>query len=241
MTGRGLLVFLAWVVGIVAIAVAGYFLRYPIKTYRYRMTVEVETPQGLRTGSAVREVKFQDGPNIGGGLSFAGMNYRGEAVAVDLPGGRTLFMLVEKNPSIDIEAAFRDAGVDPGARTADILARARRTGQVYLHPSPAEFGVGELRSRSFPQLVTFGDINDPKSVVAVDPIDLAASFGPGVGLRRITAQITSEPVTTGIEKRLVWLPKTVGAFLKRPVDANIGDMPLAGITTEGDFSQGILS
>ena len=28
------------------------------ETVRYRMTVEVETPQGLRTGSSVREVAY---------------------------------------------------------------------------------------------------------------------------------------------------------------------------------------
>ncbi len=54
-------------------------------------------------------------------------------------------------------------------------------------------------------LVTFGDLDDPTSVEEVDPDDLGATFGEGNSLRRITVQITDDPVTTGIEKRLEWL------------------------------------
>jgi hypothetical protein len=53
-------------------------------------------------------------------------------------------------------------------------------------------------------LVRFGDIADPKTVAKVDPDDLAASFGKGVTLRRITVERTKDKVTTGIEKRLGW-------------------------------------
>ena len=54
-------------------------------------------------------------------------------------------------------------------------------------------------------LVTFADRDDPTSVARVDPDDLAASFGEGVKLRRITVQLTDDPVTSGIEERLGWL------------------------------------
>lgn len=41
------------------------------------------------------------------------------------------------------------------------------------------------------------DINDPNSVREVDPANLAATFGPGVSLKRITLEIRDEPVTEG--------------------------------------------
>ncbi|WP_066268991.1 hypothetical protein [Blastomonas sp. CCH3-A3] len=56
-----------------------------------------------------------------------------------------------------------------------------------------------------PMLVRFRDINDPTTVERVDPDALAASFGEGVKLRRVTVQLTDDPVTKGIEKRLKWL------------------------------------
>lgn len=54
-------------------------------------------------------------------------------------------------------------------------------------------------------MVTFTDITDPTTVNQVDPTNLAATFGPGVSLKRITLQITDEPVTEGkIESVLGW-------------------------------------
>ncbi|MCA9423137.1 MAG: hypothetical protein KC592_19110 [Nitrospira sp.] len=49
----------------------------------------------------------------------------------------------------------------------------------------------------YPLLVTFSDITDPKTVQQVDPTNQAATFGPGVVLKRITLEITDEPVTEG--------------------------------------------
>jgi hypothetical protein len=51
---------------------------------------------------------------------------------------------------------------------------------------------------ALPMMVTFGDVTDPKSVRLVDPADLAASFGAGYALRKITLEITRERVTKGV-------------------------------------------
>ena len=86
--------FLCTLLGTAAIAALGACSPfYPSATIRYRMTVEVETPEGLKTGSSVIETTIQSGPRMGdaGGVSY---QYRGEAVAVDLPGGNTLFALM---------------------------------------------------------------------------------------------------------------------------------------------------
>ncbi len=53
-------------------------------------------------------------------------------------------------------------------------------------------------------MVRFRDLNDPKSVEKVDP--------EAIGVRRITVETTSDDVTTGIEKRLRWLPTHNGAL-----------------------------
>ena len=70
--------------------------------YRYRLTVEVDTPQGLRTGSSVIEVQT----SVAGEYSIpspgaVSHRVRGEAVAVDLPGGQTLFALLRSDNDID--------------------------------------------------------------------------------------------------------------------------------------------
>ena len=63
--------------------------------HRYRLTVEVETPEGLKTGSSVIQVEQSLGR--AGGAPASSQIYRkvhGEAVAVDLPDGLTLFALL---------------------------------------------------------------------------------------------------------------------------------------------------
>src|SRR5690242_12999462 len=64
----------------------------------------------------------------------------------------------------------------------------------------------EVPPKYLPMLVHFRDINDPKSVEQIDPANFAATLGIGIALRRVTIEITDDPITTGIEKRLPWLP-----------------------------------
>ena len=63
-----------------------------------------------------------------------------------------------------------------------------------------------LSREDYPLLVTFTDINDPKSVKEVKPGKLSDAFGPGYSLSSITLEITDEQVTDGeIAKRLIWI------------------------------------
>ena len=102
--------------------------------------------------------------------------------------------------------------------------------------------VGHLEERSaYPMLVAFGDEADPTSVARVDPDDLAASFGEGVTLKRITVALTNDPVTTGIEERLGWLPQYFDKMLDgnrlRRIDA---DNRFANSISQNSFSVGVI-
>ncbi len=59
----------------------------------------------------------------------------------------------------------------------------------------------------YPMFVIFKDIKDPKTVTAVDKLNLAATFGAGVTLKDVTIEMTDEKVTREIESVLGWLPK----------------------------------
>lgn len=179
--------------------------------YRYRLTVEVDTPEGLRTGSSVIEVEAGKGRSA---MAPAGSvimyNLRGEAATVDLGEGRYLFALLRSKSEVDwakqvmfllTPSVRSNDGKDYEATFQEML---KRTGEIEL---PGYFrNSGHIKNRpARPMLVTFGNIDDPTSVEEVDPDDLAATFGDGVSLKRITVQMTDDPVTTGIEKRLEWL------------------------------------
>ena len=166
--------------------------------YRYKMTVKVVTPEGLRTGSAVHEqIVSKSNVDLGELSGKRGMRTRGEAVAVDLPGGQTLFALIP-----DSEVA--QAALDPEWHN-DWVESARRISGRETPQGPLAIMVGKQTiqfAKLSPMLVRFRDIADSKSVEQVDPGDLANSFGPGYRLASLTVQVTDEPVTTGIEKRL---------------------------------------
>ena len=197
--------------------------------YRYRLTVEVETPEGLKTGSSVIEVKQR---LVRPGSSPANMaverRVRGEAVAVDLPGGRTLFALLRSDNNVDwasyvMQTLAPHTDSETFAQQLDNMLLLE--GEIVL---PRTFPpVGHLEERSaYPMLVTFGNIDDPASVERVDPDDLAFTFGDGVSLKLITVQVTDDPVTTGIEQRLGWLGNIREMNLSNedfPEDFPVGD------------------
>ncbi len=169
-------------------------------SYRYRITVEIDTPDGLKTGSAVQEtVVSKSRFDVGDISGKRGMRTRGEAVAVDLPGGQTLFaMLPDPN--------LTQAVLDPEWNN-DWVESAKRIGRGDTPTGPLPMIPNQqsnpaAKPSGYPKLVRFRDSADPKTVEAVDPNDLASSFGKGVRLRRIVLQPTDEQVTTGIGKRL---------------------------------------
>jgi hypothetical protein len=180
-----------------------------LPTYRYRLTIEVDTPDGIRTGSSVYEVKtsrtsqfFPASPN------HISVKVRGEAVVVDLPNG-ALFAVVGQDAAgwrMFRANTYHNPGKF-GVLDADaIKAFKKNRSKMTL---PRNFKPDQPLSGD-PQMVRFADENDPASVVWVDPEQLDQAFGPGIRLRAVYVQITDDPVTTGIEKRLTWLPEMWG-------------------------------
>jgi hypothetical protein len=171
--------------------------------------------------------------------------FQGEAVAVELGDGQTLFAILrggdDDQGAVQMipERLFGDIGRsvrgEPAQfrsdRVRDMRDIASRTGERR-----------ELDCRASPSwcpmLVTFRDVEDPTTVGQVEPFALDKAFGAGVRLKRILVELTGDPVTHGIEKRLDWLSSQSGALLKRPKRVSIREMPLAGRLTEGDFWRG---
>lgn len=152
---------------------------------RYKMTVEVETPQGLKSGFAVREMTLATN-NI---MRPANGRIKGEAVVVDLPGGQALFALLTGGDG-DVDYAMQIGG---RAQVWGKSAGEPPAGPVELYPT-APKTTGLQNTNPLPMLVRFRDITDPKSVEAVDP--------EAIGVKRIMVETTSDDVTVGIGGRL---------------------------------------
>jgi len=166
---------------------------------------------------------------------------RGEAVAVDMPGGQTLFALLRSENEVGWASSImfllspRYQGDDGYERTVYAIRRHKGVRELpYVKPVAG----GRIKRDGYPMLVTFDDLSDPTSVKKVDPFDLAATFGEGVELKRITVQVTDDSVTTGIVERLPWLPRVRGALVHLPIDdypPTGTSLPLHNALTEMNF------
>lgn len=170
------------------------------ETYRWhqRIQAEVSTPTGLVTAAVVQGMKITYYPN---GLFATGTEtdpkLTGEALVVDLG--------VELGPRRYVFALL------PGPGLARSVFRNLRVGRMdtgrFLGLIEDQIGKTPTKIDGL-RWVGFEDFSDPKSVFAVDPANLAASYGEGYALTRLTLQITDDPLTRGeVEKVLGWLRK----------------------------------
>ncbi|WP_439357271.1 hypothetical protein [Bradyrhizobium sp. DASA03007] len=176
------------------------------ESYRYKLTLAVNTPEGVKRGSSVVQVTFWD-------VSFPakGTMHRldGQALYLDLgPGMRPLIALLTSrlHRRYDDEIRWTE---EAGPGTVLIL-------QAYGESWSPDFmddvprlarlrGPRQIASKDLPNLVTFADVNKPSSVIEVDRNDLQASLGADVSWNDITIESTDEPITKGIEQKLPWI------------------------------------
>jgi hypothetical protein len=177
------------------------------ETYRYKLTLAVKTPDGIKRSSSVVEVIFYEVWFPEKGTMH---KLRGEALYLDLGADRRplIALLTSRlNPKSGKDLRWtRDAG--PGDNLLASLYGETLQGDVlnYVRRIARMRGARQITPADLPDLVTFVDINDPKSVIEVDPKDLQATLGPNVTWHEITLESTDEPITTGIKMSLPWLP-----------------------------------
>jgi hypothetical protein len=168
-----------------------------LPSYRYKLTIIVDTAQGPRLGASVREVRARKVPRFLPDAGGTSTTVVGEAVAVDLPQGKTLYALLDGDAAssrADQVALFLffkkfPQGFYPKAAR-------RLAGAAYR---------GELPRSAYPAFVTFENQADPRSVRLVDPDQLAATLGAGTKIRAIELATTKGPVTWSLASRLPWL------------------------------------
>lgn len=199
-------------------------------TWRYRMIVTVETPEGIKTGSTVREVTS----SLAFGLE-SGWHHRarlkGEAVVVDLGERGVLFGLLDHSnigTGISSEAAAHMPGFgqkkDPGTKwviTPDL----------------------------WPRFVHFKNLNDAKTVELVLEMEsdhkwppkysvkadhTGEIFGKGVKIKAVTVETTKDPLWTDspatpeTESYLPWLESVKMSYLNGEHHSRNSPLGLAG-------------
>jgi hypothetical protein len=194
-----------WVgpLALLAALVIGDQIRINRPAHKYRLTVEVETPEGTRSASGVMSVHPDRSYSRGGHTRT-----KGDAVWVDLGGGKNLVaLLAHIDNTLDLDGmnylalrAYKAAG-----RNVSFNEMSRLSGTVPVS--------GAL----IPVLVTFADPRDPATARAVSPDDIAAVLGNGFRLHGVAVEVVpngvwpldfggplGDPVTRGIEAKLPW-------------------------------------
>jgi hypothetical protein len=145
-----------------------------------RVTAEVETPDGLKTGSSVISYRFKKKPWWYPAQGNGYYDTFGEAPVVNLGAGRYIFVLL-------------DGG---GSSSAGSKLLEYKDGRRLNSDKT-------VMAQYMPHLVTFEDTKDRSTLRDVDPENLSGVFGAGHRLIRISVVQGNEPPTFGtIEKIL---------------------------------------
>jgi hypothetical protein len=203
-------------------------INYPTCTFRYKLTAEVNTPEGVKTGSSVIEVSYSHNGDWGGGET-PNLNLSGEAVYVDLGAGKNLFVTLtnrESGREYSSPAGLHgmNFGNEEGAMDAFMLPL-RTFGLAYHFGEERKLcrEISEISSleaktapiENLPTLVTFRSLSDPNSIAVVQPDKFETDFGAGYKFLNSKISVTTQTPTSGIERILRWLPE------KKPKDSMI--------------------
>ncbi len=180
-----------------------------VPDYRYRLTLQVDTPEGLRSGSSVISVSTAQSDSDSITPNAMGAYAKGQAASVDLPDGFTLYALMASPTSHDW-AQWIMVWLTPNHA-------ARRLREFYPD-MVADHRIHILRARFRP---SYGDGTpsmqvprpyllkmrggDQQTAEIVDPDELSASLGPGYNLKSISVQMTTDKVKYDIKNKLPWL------------------------------------
>jgi len=213
----------------------------PLPTYRYKLTVEVETPSGLKHGSSVIEVRSTDkgrgfpGPEAGGIDS----SVIGEAVPIELSNGVIVFALLERPFDYDYAAGVMttlNKDIRGRLSYSEFLTRLKQRREALSvpreidNPNPAKPPIA-----NWPMMVTFRNRSDPSSVIEVDPEKPQAILGRGVRIKNITAQVTNDAVDHKIANYLPWINTKGSSYLNGASSERVQDSSVAAHLTRSSF------
>ena len=193
----------------VAIFIVWWFVLYPDFTGRYKLSITVDANGKTYSGATIYDVIYEWDPQILPEQGSLTKWVTGEALFVDLGGGRNLVVTLTARgsgrPSEPGNIDKLSSALFPAELPTFAFKLRLATWKTYWDIRMArKKGKVDVPLAALPTTVTFTDLADPTSVKLVNPSDLAATFGPGYRITRATIEVTDEPLTTGIEKRLPW-------------------------------------
>lgn len=200
------------IVALVAVTLA-WNVAYPSGTWRYKITVEVETPEGIKTGSAVREVTVQLTPKITPETKPT-TSLKGEAVVVDLGKRGVVFALLKGHRMGEDHGTFLPFYAFP------FWAEWSSKDTIHYYRN-LKAGPTEIEPDKYPLFVRFRDQKAPKTIENLYEVDWCLerhtdgtctktgfhvvadrfedAFGEGVRLKSVTVEMTDAEITRQVK------------------------------------------
>src|SRR3954454_17652739 len=152
--------------GLLAALEIGDQIRINRPGHKYRLAVEVETPEGVKSASGV----LSGHPDRGYSRNGSTLT-KGDALWVDLGGGKNLVALL---------AHLDDKGLELDGMTFVALRAFNAAGRKTTFNAMNQMtGTVPVTGALVPVLAAFSDVSDPATMRVVKPNDLAATYGKG--------------------------------------------------------------
>jgi hypothetical protein len=182
-------------IALVSFALAGCGPR-PDASYRYKLTISVDTPEGMKVGSNVVELDYFK--------SWGGEPHRtyGQALVLGLGAPGTLVALLTQEK--------REAWEDNDPKYM-ILKKCGGDERTILGPIDVARRIVACRAvypvdlSDLPDILLLKNAKDPVSAAAVDPQHPEVVLGLGVVVRSAAIQLTDEPLTPSVDDHLPWV------------------------------------
>lgn len=202
---------------LIAIPVVWYMWNFPTASYRYRLSIAVETDGQVHSGSSVIEVWYGFNPKwVPPAWGVYNVRIEGQAVLIDL-GARGALVAALAGEFYDRTTVTAEylAGRAflPEARDLNgyvpTLERVRKLSRMQ--------GRADLASDNLPALIWFSDPSNLATAKQVAPENFASIIGDATRLVSAQVEITHDPIVIDIDKKL-----PAYAALRRPPISNYG-------------------
>lgn len=196
---RGLKIVGILVLGLVLVTV-WWKAQFPSTSWRYKITIEIETPEGIKSGAAVREVRAWKNAAKLINPDVAPIEYEviGEAVVVDLGKRGLLFGLIDWDSYEEVYNSFPFNSFDVDKR-------------LHYYRSLKIGSMAKLQKRR-PQLIAFKDLSDSKTLHRLSYEHLDDFFGNNVQFKQVIVEITDASVEWNIDNIINKFGGTSGMY-----------------------------
>lgn len=183
-----------------AFVVATIYSHWFTYVHHFRLTVEIETPEGTKSASSVLKAVYVESPKWLPQNTSLSSGLHGEAVFLDLGGGKNIVALLALGASGE-----HYMGPDLAARALRGEGPEKMLKSFWYRDAPQWTGSAVLDGVLLPAFATFGDTARPETARNIQPDEFEKAFGRGFRMKRVSIEMTKDGVTRTIATRLLWL------------------------------------